>query len=71
MAVGWYALGCYTDSVEARTLGNAIQVQGGDNNMTIENCEVACLAAKYTLAGVEYAGQCCKCPQFTTEQSLT
>jgi hypothetical protein len=59
-AVGWYDLGCYTDSVGARTLRYGLQVSGGDNNMTVENCQAACLAAKYSFAGVEYAGQCCK-----------
>jgi hypothetical protein len=26
--------------------------------MTVENCQAACQAAKYTLAGVEYAAEC-------------
>lgn len=28
--------------------------------MTIELCQSTCLAAGYTLAGVEYADECCK-----------
>jgi hypothetical protein len=38
-----------------RTLQYGVGVTGG---MTIEKCLAACLAAKYTIAGVEYAGEC-------------
>jgi hypothetical protein len=60
VAIGWYPLGCYVDSVGARTLANGMQVTGGANAMTVEACTSVCLAAKYTLAGVEYSGECCK-----------
>lgn len=56
--IGWLTLGCYSDSVGARVLQNEGIVQGGPANMTIENCEAACLAAGYILAGVEYSGEC-------------
>ena len=55
---GWSFLGCYTDSVSARTLPNNEPVSGG---MTNEGCQNACLAAGYSIAGTEYAGECCKC----------
>ncbi|KAJ9116297.1 hypothetical protein QFC22_004737 [Naganishia vaughanmartiniae] len=50
---GWTAKGCYADL--GRTLQYGVAVTGG---MTIEKCLAACLAAKYTIAGVEYAGEC-------------
>jgi glucan 1,3-beta-glucosidase len=56
---GWTFLGCYTDSVSARTLPNAESVSGGVTN---EGCQNACLAAGYSIAGTEYASQCCKSP---------
>jgi hypothetical protein len=35
-----------------------MQVVGGPNNMTQENCQAACKAAGYILAGVEYSDEC-------------
>lgn len=58
---GWTLLGCYTDSVSARSLPVALGVPGGASAMTIEACQSTCLAAGYSLAGVEYADECCKC----------
>ena len=55
---GWLTLGCYNDSVGARVLQNEGIVQGGPSNMTVENCETACLAEGYSLAGVEYSAEC-------------
>jgi hypothetical protein len=52
---GWTNLGCYTDSVAARTLANPMFVQGA---MTVEKCTTACQASGYILSGVEYAGEC-------------
>jgi glucan 1,3-beta-glucosidase len=54
---GWTFKGCYTDSTAARTLPNMEPVSGG---MTNEGCQNACLAAGYSIAGTEYAGECCK-----------
>jgi hypothetical protein len=45
-----------SDSVAARTLPNAVGVTG---QVTIESCTAACLNAGFSLAGAEYAGQCC------------
>lgn len=55
---GWNFLGCYTDSVSARTLGNTIAVSGGTGATTIEACQAACHALGYSLAGVEYSHEC-------------
>jgi glucan 1,3-beta-glucosidase len=57
---GWAFLGCYTDSVSARTLSQHIAVSGGASATTIEACQAACHALGYSLAGVEYADECCK-----------
>ncbi|KAF2668726.1 WSC-domain-containing protein [Microthyrium microscopicum] len=54
----WKALGCYTDSVAKRSLSVGMQVLGGAQNMTQENCQSSCEAAGYNLAGVEYSGEC-------------
>jgi WSC domain len=56
---GWNYLGCYTDSVQARTLSYSMAVTGGPTNMTQENCRIACAQAGYIFAGVEYSGECC------------
>lgn len=54
----WSTLGCYTDSVQSRTLTVGMNVVGGAQNMTIENCQAACNAANYNISGVEYSGEC-------------
>src|ERR1700722_296399 len=73
---GWTSLGCYklyshrfihppsanftapfSDSVPARVLANQVNVVG---QVSIETCTAACLSAGYSLAGAEYADQCCK-----------
>jgi glucan 1,3-beta-glucosidase len=55
---GWNFLGCYADNVQGRTLANQVQVAGGASAMSIEACEAACKSAGYTIAGVEYSGEC-------------
>ena len=47
----------FSDSVPARVLANNVNVVG---QVSIETCTTACLAGGYSLAGAEYAGQCCK-----------
>ena len=58
-AIGWYAAGCYVDSVGSRTLRYGMQVPGGGGSMTVEACNSICQNSKYTIAGVEYGGECC------------
>ena len=58
--LGWNYRGCYTDAYPGRTLGNLVQIPGGAAAMTIEACITSCSAAGYSLAGVEYGGECCK-----------
>ncbi|KAL0940159.1 copper radical oxidase [Colletotrichum truncatum] len=55
---GWTAQGCVKDNVQGRALPMPIAVVGGPAGMTIEGCVIACLAAGYTVAGVEYAQEC-------------
>src|ERR1700761_9187426 len=55
---GWTSLGCYSDSVGARTLLNGVATAGGGSAMTIALCTTACKQAGYSLAGAEYAGEC-------------
>jgi hypothetical protein len=57
---GWTLLGCYTDSVSARSLPYGAGVPGGPSAMTNELCQSTCHTAGYTLAGTEYSDECCK-----------
>jgi glucan 1,3-beta-glucosidase len=59
-STGWIFLGCYTDSVSARTLSQHPAVAGGPSATTIEGCQAVCQSLGYSLAGVEYADECCK-----------
>jgi hypothetical protein len=53
----WAFLGCYTDNVSGRALPMMEPVSGGITN---EGCQNAYLAAGYSIAGTEYARECCK-----------
>ncbi|KAH8659256.1 WSC domain-containing protein [Tricladium varicosporioides] len=55
---GWVSEGCYSDSVASRTLANTVATTGGGSAMTVALCVDACHTAGYSLAGVEYGGQC-------------
>jgi hypothetical protein len=59
----WTSLGCYNDSVAARTLSTPIY--GNNEVMTIELCQNACKNGGYVLAGVEYSGECCMLSTFS------
>lgn len=59
-AVRWYAAGCYVDAGGSRTLRYGMQVPGGAGSMTVEACNSVCQDSKFTIAGVEYGGECCK-----------
>lgn len=54
----WNDIGCYTDSIAARTLRNSVSVPGGSDALTVELCQATCLAAGYLLAGVEWSREC-------------
>lgn len=54
---GWLALGCYNDTVGARTLGIEIYSIPGAS-MTVELCLAACGAASFRYAGLEYSEEC-------------
>jgi hypothetical protein len=58
----WTFLGCYTDNVSGRALPNSEAVPGGTNAMTNDLCQATCLADGFTIAGTEYAGECCRLP---------
>lgn len=60
---GYGSIGCYNDTAAARTLGTQVQVTGGPDNMTVANCVSACSAAGFSLAGTEYARECCESPK--------
>jgi hypothetical protein len=54
----WYSLGCYTDSVAARTLSVGAGVPGGPASMTQELCTAQCSALGYVFSGTEYSAEC-------------
>lgn len=56
----WTFLGCYRDNVDGRALPNGEAVLGGTNAMTNVLCQSTCLQAGFSIAGTEYAGECCK-----------
>lgn len=55
----WNSLGCYTDSVSARSLTWAQTIPNGPSTLTVELCQQLCQNAGYSLAGVEYSVECC------------
>jgi hypothetical protein len=55
----WAFSGCYNEGTTGRTLTNGLATTGGSNAMTVALCLTACQNAGYSLAGVEYAGECC------------
>lgn len=55
----WTSLGCYTDNVSGRAMPYGATTPGGDAAMTNEVCQNACQSAGYSMAGTEYAGECC------------
>lgn len=57
---GWTYQGCYADNVSGRALPVGTGVPGGAGAMTVEACTTVCRAGNYVLAGLEYAGECCK-----------
>lgn len=57
----WNFRGCYVDNTSHRSLAHVTAVPGGSSAMTVEACQTACKGLGYTLAGLEFATQCCKC----------
>ncbi|KAJ7652259.1 WSC domain-containing protein [Mycena rosella] len=51
----WNYLGCYTDSVAARTLPNGTHIVG---TMTADKCASTCQSMGFALAGTEYSREC-------------
>lgn len=48
------------EGTTGRALANGVTTTGGSSEMTVDLCLTACHTAGYLLAGVEYAGECCK-----------
>lgn len=55
LPAGWKYDGCYTEGTGGRALS---QQQAGGNTNTVESCINTCVAAGYTVAGLEYSSQC-------------
>jgi len=51
----WTSMGCFSDSVTARTLRTAVGVNGP---MTEEACVAQCQSEKFGLSGVEFSSEC-------------
>jgi glucan 1,3-beta-glucosidase len=58
ITTNWTPLGCYTDSISARTLSQRITSIPASAT-TIEACQAACYALGFSFAGVEYSQECC------------
>lgn len=59
----YISIGCFSDSVQARTLSILVQVSGGTEAMSVKMCTATCAAKCYSVSGVEYAGgKCCSRP---------
>jgi hypothetical protein len=54
---GWTSLGCYTEGVTGRTLTYAMNTVPA-NQMTVAKCTAGCKAARFTLSGLEFGGEC-------------
>jgi hypothetical protein len=48
-----------SDNVDGRALTFGTPPVGGPSNNSVETCTAACLAAGYSLAGMEYSDECC------------
>ncbi|KAH8985361.1 WSC domain-containing protein [Lactarius akahatsu] len=55
-ANGWTSQGCYSDSVTSRTLERRVDVA----SVTVESCVAACQSQSFSIAGLEYAQECCR-----------
>lgn len=53
---GYRPLGCWSDTVENRTLDFQVQIQGGCRNMSVDACTSTCHDLGFSLAGLEYGG---------------
>jgi hypothetical protein len=56
----WTSLGCYNDSMAARTLDTVGIIPGGPAAMSVALCTSSCQAGNFKYSGVEYSGECCK-----------
>lgn len=54
----------YREGTTGRALPNGVTTAGGSAEMTVDLCLAACQADDYVLAGMEYAGECCKAFSF-------
>jgi hypothetical protein len=53
------SIGCYTEGTTGRALTFGVGTIPSAQ-MTVANCTAACRANNFILAGLEYAGECCK-----------
>ena len=58
--VGRTVLTRYREGTSGRALTNGVAVTGGSAAMSVTLCVSACKNAGYSMAGVEYANECCK-----------
>ena len=49
----------YREGTNGRALGNYMTVAGGQPATTVALCIAACKNAGYSMAGMEYADECC------------
>ncbi|KAH8807678.1 hypothetical protein F5884DRAFT_673669, partial [Xylogone sp. PMI_703] len=55
LPTGWAYQGCYVDGLNGRDLNHQ---QPDSQTLTVESCVKTCVAAGYTIAGMEFSTQC-------------
>ncbi|TAQ87864.1 hypothetical protein B7494_g3826 [Chlorociboria aeruginascens] len=55
---GWTYAGCFADSVNARVITGQELVSIGNHQVSASDCAAHCQSSGFTVAGVEYGGQC-------------
>lgn len=57
LPTGWAYKGCWIDQQYGRILTTS---EPDDSTLTVESCVATCVAAGYSIAGMEYYTQCCE-----------
>jgi hypothetical protein len=57
-APGWTFISCFTDDIDARALLTQVRIKGGQEAMSVSQCNYACWLEGFMLSGVEFAHEC-------------
>jgi hypothetical protein len=59
----------YREGTNGRALTNYVTVAGGQPATTVALCIAACKGAGYSIAGLEYADECCEYSSFGLDRA--